>query len=69
MTDPSPAPKLWRTATASGGTGCVQVRSDNGMVLVGDSKNPDPILSYTRREWAAFIDGVKKSEFDEFARE
>jgi Domain of unknown function (DUF397) len=69
MTDSSAVPEHWRTAIASGGTGCVQVRSDNGMVLVGDSKNPGPVLSYTPREWAAFIDGVKKSEFDEFALE
>jgi hypothetical protein len=57
----------WRTSTASGGSNCVQVGSNNDMVVVGDSKNPDQVLSYTRQEWAAFLEGAKRGEFDEFA--
>jgi hypothetical protein len=31
-----------------------------------DSKDPSgPVLTYTRIEWSAFLDGVKKGEFDD----
>ena len=57
----------WRTATMSGGGNCVQVRSHNGMIIIGNSRLADgPFLSYTRDEWAAFLDGAKKGEFDDF---
>ena len=57
----------WRTATMSGGTNCVQVKSQYGMIIVGNSRYTDgPFLSYTHDEWAAFLDGAKKGEFDDF---
>jgi hypothetical protein len=38
------------------------------MVAVRDSKNPSgPVLTYTPREWDAFLDGAKKGEFDSLA--
>jgi hypothetical protein len=50
----------------SGGTNCVQVKSQNGMIVVGNSRLADgPFLSYTRDEWTAFLDGAKKGEFDD----
>ena len=56
----------WRTATMSGGTNCVQVKSQDGMIVVGNSRLVDgPHLSYTRDEWTAFLDGAKKGEFDD----
>jgi hypothetical protein len=37
------------------------------MIAVRDSKDPDgPVLLYTPREWDAFLDGVKRGEFDGF---
>lgn len=57
----------WRTATASGDNGqCVQVATNlSGRVLVRDSKNPNgPVLIFTPGEWAAFLDGAGKGEFD-----
>jgi hypothetical protein len=57
----------WRSAKMSGGGNCVQVRSQNGLIIVGNSRVADgPFLSYTRDEWAAFLDGAKKGEFDDF---
>jgi hypothetical protein len=51
----------------SGDSNCVQVRSDDGMIVVGNSRFPDgPFLSYTNDEWAAFLDGAKNGEFDDF---
>jgi hypothetical protein len=62
----TPEQDSWRTATMSGGTNCVQVKSQNGMIVVGNSRLADgPFLSYTRDEWTAFLDGAKKGEFDD----
>ena len=59
----------WLIATISGGGNCVQVKSEDGMVLIGNSRLAGgPFLSYTRDEWAAFLDGAKKGEFDELLR-
>jgi uncharacterized protein DUF397 len=56
----------WRTATMSGGQNCVQVKSKDGMIIVGNTRLADgPFLSYTRDEWVAFLDGAKKGEFDD----
>jgi len=50
----------------SGGTNCVQVKSQDDMIVVGNSRLVDgPFLSYTRDEWTAFLDGAKKGEFDD----
>lgn len=44
---------------------CVQVAIREDVVGVRDSKDPEKTtLCFTRDEWVAFIDGVKKGEFD-----
>ena len=44
-------------------------RTDDG-VDIRDSKDPDgPILHYTPAEFAAWIDGAKKGEFDHLAQD
>ena len=58
----------WRKAQASLSNGsCVEVApTAERMIAVRDSKNPSgPVLHYTRAEWAAFVDGAKKGEFDD----
>jgi hypothetical protein len=65
--EPSSPDIPWRTAVKSSGGGCVQVARRQGAILVADSKHPSgPVLSYTLREWDAFLDGAKKGEFDDF---
>ena len=66
MSPIDPAAIKWRKAQSSAGNGaCVEVAPVNGMVAVRDSKNPyGPVLTYTPREWHAFLDGAKKGEFD-----
>ncbi|SFL06702.1 protein of unknown function [Streptosporangium canum] len=58
----------WHKSTLSQGDGnnCVEVaRNIPGIVAVRDSKAPDePGLIFTRREWSAFIEGVKNGRFD-----
>jgi hypothetical protein len=66
MTDLSGA--NWRKSSRSGGNGgdCVEV-ADNlpGVIAVRDSKDcAGPTLTFTPTEWAAFVDGVKRGEFD-----
>jgi hypothetical protein len=57
----------WRIAVKSGGGNCVQVTLRDGMIVIGDSKQPGgPVLSYTQQEFDAFLDGAKKGEFDDF---
>jgi hypothetical protein len=42
---------------------CIEMRN-RGFEL-RDSKDPDgPVLSFTRTEWATFVDGARRGEFD-----
>jgi hypothetical protein len=56
----------WHKSSLSGQGECVEVRRHSGgFVQVRDSKAPDSgVLSFTPREWIAFIGGVKAGEFD-----
>lgn len=59
----------WRKAAASNGTGaCVELASapTAGVILLRDSKDPQgAVLTFTRREIAAFLHGAKAGEFDD----
>jgi hypothetical protein len=62
-TDPTP----WIKASRSGGEGeCVQLRTRERGIEVRDSKAGEsgPILRFTPAEFAAFLDGARKGEFD-----
>lgn len=56
----------WIKATATDATGqCVEMQAGRLGVKVRDSKNPDGArLYFTREEFAAWIDGAKRGEFD-----
>ncbi|MGC4939290.1 DUF397 domain-containing protein [Kribbella sp. DT2] len=57
----------WRKATLSADdNACVEVASEpNGWRAVRDSTDPHgPVLMFTPKEWAAFLDGAHKGEFD-----
>jgi hypothetical protein len=60
------ASTTWQKSTMSIANGaCVQVKRDDKMILLRDSKHPEgPVLTFTPVEWAAFLDGAKKGEFD-----
>lgn len=48
---------------------CVEVAAEGNEILVWDSKDPDiQALQFTQEEWAAFLHGVKKGEFDHFVQ-
>lgn len=60
----------WRKATASGHDGgeCVETADlPDGTIGVRDSKLGDdsPVLTFTRDEMRAFVQGVRAGEFDD----
>ncbi|MCF8034034.1 MAG: DUF397 domain-containing protein [Desulfarculaceae bacterium] len=46
------------------GRSCVAVAMTPGKILVKHSSRKGPVLSFTEKEWSAFIAGVKSGEFD-----
>jgi hypothetical protein len=56
----------WIKASASAqGGNCVQMRRLASRIEIRDSKHPDgPVLHFTDAEFAAWVDGAKKAEFD-----
>lgn len=57
----------WFKATASNaGGGCVEVNlAREGVIGLRDSKQPEAgAFEFNRTEWAAFLDGVGKGEFN-----
>ncbi len=55
----------WRVARNCNSGACIQIASHGEQIVIGDSKNPaGPILTYTRSEWAAFVDGIREGDFD-----
>lgn len=58
---------VWRRSSYSMGAGstCVEVSIAADAVRVRDSKNPTgPVLNFTRKEWRAFLLGVRSNEFE-----
>jgi len=55
----------WNKSTYCHGDGCVEYRIDSEVIQVRDSKDRGgPVLTYTRKEWEAFILGVKDGQAD-----
>lgn len=57
----------WVKSARSGHEGsCVEQRRFDGMVEVRDTKDQGtgPVLRFTPAEFAAWLDGAKKGEFD-----
>jgi len=59
---------VWRKSRRSGngGSDCVEVAKNlPGVVGMRDSKDRSgPVLAFGSEAWAAFVDGVKRGEFD-----
>lgn len=58
---------VWQKATMSQAlNACVEVASDpdGDAVWIRDSKEPAVVQRYTRQEFACFLDGAKRGEFD-----
>lgn len=62
---------VWMKSSLSTYNGnCVEVAGlDDDDIRVRDSKNPlGAVLNFTPAEWDAFIEGVRKGEFDRTSR-
>jgi hypothetical protein len=56
----------WRKSSKCANTECVEVASEQDMILLRDSKSPGtPAFRYTREEFRAFVEGAKAGEFDD----
>jgi hypothetical protein len=62
----SSAEPAWIRASSSVGDGTwVEVRRQGDVIQVRDGKDPGgTVLSFTPAEWAAWLDGASKGEFD-----
>lgn len=59
----------WRRAGACAESSCVEVAGLGGEIGVRDSKRPDVApLVFSRAEWLAFVDGVRRGDFDDVWR-
>ena len=65
MTDSEQTAITWHKGTASGHNGnCVEVAVVGNSILVRNSRDPHgSMLSFTRREWVSFLDGVNNGDF------
>jgi hypothetical protein len=57
----------WIKASASNDQGsCVEQRRSDGVIEVRDTKDggTGPVLRFTQAEFAAWLDGAKKGDFD-----
>nr|WP_203981228.1 DUF397 domain-containing protein [Planosporangium flavigriseum] len=66
MVNPDLSRTVWRKSTRSTNNGqCVEVAFLDQDVAVRDSKDQSgPVLMFAGGEWAAFVDGVRRGEFD-----
>jgi hypothetical protein len=55
----------WHVARLCNGGNCVRIATNGEEFFIGDSKSPEGVvLSYSRSEWVAFVEGVKRGDFD-----
>ena len=61
---------IWRKSVKTQNNGaCVEVARVGDVIGVRDSKDPDgPVLTFTIREFEAFLDGAGKGEFNDMVR-
>jgi Domain of unknown function (DUF397) len=66
VADSERADIAWRKSMASVSQGdCVEVAFAEEAVLVRNSQDPfGPMLSFSYSEWAAFLTGARRGEFD-----
>lgn len=56
----------WRVAHPCHNGNCVRVAVQGDMIIVGNTRHPaGPVLTYSRDEWDAFVDGVRRGDFDD----
>jgi hypothetical protein len=66
MVDGELAGRQWRKSNRSNSAGaCVEISTLDELVAVRNSKDPEgPVLVLTAEEWRAFMNSLKRGEFD-----
>lgn len=55
----------WRKSSFCDTSACVEVRVQDGLIQVRDSKDPEgSVLTYTESQWATFVRGATDGEFN-----
>lgn len=63
--DATNRPPVWRKSRHCDSGGCVEVALSAERVGMRDSEDQDgPALWFTAGSWRAFLDGVRRDEFD-----
>jgi len=56
----------WRKSSRCANTECIEIASEQDMILLRDSKSPEtPAFRFTQEEFRAFVEGAKAAEFDD----
>jgi hypothetical protein len=56
----------WRVARKCNSGECVRVAAHGDEIVIGSSKHLDgPVITYSRAEWVAFVEGVRQGDFDD----
>jgi hypothetical protein len=64
VADPEQTELIWRKSPRSTTGNCVEVAFAGESVLVRNSRDPlGPVLSFSRHEWAAFLEGASNGDF------
>ena len=59
------AGRRWIKASRSTAlTACIELAADGDLIALRNSRHPEVEIHYTHAEIAAFLDGVKRGEFD-----
>jgi hypothetical protein len=53
----------WRRSSRCTSGTCVEVARQGDAIRVRDSKSPEVVLSFSREEWAAFVEAAAAGEF------
>ncbi len=65
MAPPNPDSPWRKSSYSNGANNCVEISDRPQRVAIRDSKRPEgPVIEVTRAAWRAFLDGVKRGEFD-----
>jgi hypothetical protein len=55
----------WRKSSVCAENSCTEVAHGDGVVGVRNSDSPDTVAMFTTQEWAVFLDGARRGEFDQ----
>lgn len=56
---------VWRRSSFCQTGECVEVAALDGMILVRDSKRPEPVLAYSSEEFRSFALAIRAGEYDD----